>query len=87
MSSNAMLTTEDNPFNPHHQFDEWRQFDERKGYHTLSLLARVTVTSSDLSEVDQELALDLAIDEIVEMNVTGNYKKVFPLDQNDQGED
>lgn len=75
--SKAMVTTKDNPFSPFTQFDEWRRFDEMKGYHTLSLLARVTHTSTDLSEVDQELALDLAVEEIVHFNVTGNYIKVY----------
>lgn len=75
--SKAMVTTEDNPFSPFSQFEEWYAFDTRHGYHTLSLLARLAYTSHNLSEADQDLALDTAIDEIVSENVTGNYKKVF----------
>ena len=72
----AMLTTVDNPFNPFTHFDEWYQWDEAAGYHTTSFLARIARTSDDLSEADQELAIDLAIDEIVRENVLGLYRKV-----------
>ena len=82
MSNEVMITTEDNPFSPFDQFEQWYTFDRKKGYHTPSLLARTTHTSSTLSIVDQERAIDLAIDEIVEMNVTGLYKKVKRSDYN-----
>lgn len=71
-----MLTTTDNPFNPFTDFDEWYAFDERAGYHTCSYLARVTRSSDALSEADQDLAYERAIDDIVELNVLGIYKKV-----------
>lgn len=71
-----MLTTVDNPFDPFTQFDEWNSWDTRHGYHTLSFLARIVKTSTDLSDADQDFAIECAIDEIVEFNVTGVYKKV-----------
>lgn len=71
-----MLTTVDNPFNPFTQFDEWRSYDERLGYGTLSFLARIVKTSDDLSEADQSLAIEQAIDEIVTINALGLYRKV-----------
>lgn len=71
-----MLTTIDNPFNPYTQFDEWYEFDVQAGYYTTSFLARITKTSDELSEVDQDLALEQAIDEIIRENVLGIYKKV-----------
>ena len=75
--SNTMLTTVDNPYDPFTQYDEWYQYDESHGYHTLSLLGRVANTSSELSDADQDQAYDDAVDEIVEENVLGLYKKVF----------
>jgi hypothetical protein len=72
-----MITTIDNPYDPFTQFDEWQAYDISMGYHTLSYLARIAVSSEELSEVDDELATDLAIDEIVNMNLLGIYKKVF----------
>lgn len=74
--SDYMLTTVDNPFNPFTEFDEWNAFDTRAGYHTLAYLARIVTTSHDLSDADQSLALDLAIDEIVQENILGIYRKV-----------
>ena len=71
-----MLTTVDNPFNPFTHYDEWNTWDEQAGYHTSSFLARVCVTSDELSEADQSLALEQAIDEIVDQNVLGIYKKI-----------
>lgn len=71
-----MLTTVDNPFNPFTRFDEWLEYDIRLGYNTSSFLARIVKFSSDLSEPDQALAVQHAIDEIVEENVSGMWTKV-----------
>ena len=74
--ADSMITTTDNPYNPLTQFAEWYAFDVAAGYHTCAYLARVTASSDELSEADQEDAIDRAIDEIVELNVLGIYKKV-----------
>ncbi len=71
-----MLTTVDNPYNPFTHFDEWNAYDTGAGYHTLSFLARVTVTSLELSEADQAVALETAMDEIIFENVSGVHRKV-----------
>lgn len=71
-----MLTTIDNPYNPFTQFDEWFAFDESKGYHSCAYLARIAKTSDELSEADEGKAIELAIDEIVSLNILGIYKKV-----------
>ena len=72
----SMLTTTDNPYDPFDDYDEWYAYDNSKGYNTPGLLARITITSDELSEPDQYLAIDQAIDEIVSENVSGIYKKV-----------
>jgi hypothetical protein len=71
-----MLTTVDNPFNPFTHFDEWYAFDEAAGYKTTAFLARIVRTSDDLSDADQHVAIEAAIDEIVRENVLGVYRKV-----------
>lgn len=71
-----MLTTIDNPFNPFTQFDEWYSYDVSKGYNTCAYLARVTKSSDELSDDDQAIAIDNAMNEIVELNLLGNYIKV-----------
>lgn len=72
----CMLTTLDNPYNPFTQFNEWFAFDTQKGYHTCSYLARIAKTSNDLSDADNEAAIDEAMNEILRFNLTGNYIKV-----------
>ena len=72
----SMLTTIDNPYNPFTEFDEWLSFDIAKGYNTCGYLARIAMSSDELSDTDQSLAIEQAIDEIVEMNVNGLYIKV-----------
>lgn len=71
-----MLTTIDNPFNPFTHPDEWQEFDEAAGYNTREFLARVVRTSDELSEADQDLALEQGIQEIVSENVSGIYRKI-----------
>jgi len=71
-----MLTTYDNPFDPWTQFQQWFAYDTRLGYHTASLLARIARTSDELSDADQRLAIQQAIDEIVRENVSGMHRKI-----------
>lgn len=72
----SMLTTLDNPFNPFTDFDDWYAFDVNNGYHSCAYLARISKTSDELSEADEAIAIESAIDEIVKLNITGIYTKV-----------
>lgn len=72
----VMLTTVDNPFDPITEFDEWYNYDESKGYCTSGYLARIAITSNDLGNLAQDQAIEDAIDEIIQMNPDGFYKKV-----------
>lgn len=71
-----MVTTVDNPWDPFTQFLEWYTFDTVSGYNTCGYLARLTRSSSELSEPDQRVAINQAVEEIVRENVLGIYKKV-----------
>jgi hypothetical protein len=75
-STEYMLTTVDNPFDPWTQFQQWYAFDTRLGYHSAALLARVAKTSDELSDTDQRFAMQIAIEEIVRENVSGMHRKV-----------
>jgi hypothetical protein len=81
MITESMLTTNDNPFDPFDDYDNWLAFDINNGYNTSAYLARITITSNELSEQDQLIAIDNAIDEIISENVSGNYKKISRLIQ------
>ncbi len=72
----AMLTTIDNPHSPFTEWDKWLAYDLHAGYNTSGFLARIANVSHELSEKDFNLAIDQAIDEIVNENVLGIYLKV-----------
>lgn len=77
-----MLTTSDNPYDPFTQFDEWYEFDRSNGYYTCEYLARIAQTSNELSDEDENVEIQNAIDEIIKENVLGIYKKVKRSDFN-----
>jgi hypothetical protein len=72
----TMLTTIDNPFSPFDDFKAWYSYDVSYGHYTCSFLARILNDSDQLSEADQDLAVVLAIEEIMKENVSGIYRKV-----------
>lgn len=76
MTTKCALTTIDNPYNPFEQFTSWYLFDEEKGYHSSSYLGRVARTSDLLSEEENDLEVERAIDEIIKYDFRNIYKKV-----------
>lgn len=80
MIEQYMLTTFDNPFNPFEQFTSWFLFDVEKGYNTCSHLARIAKLSDDLSEEEEMIETERAIDSIIEHDFMNIYKKVSRKD-------
>lgn len=76
VQNESMLSTYDNPYNPFLDFKAWYFFDVSRGYNTLALLDRIVITSDVLSPADQELAEEMAIDEIIFENISGAHIKV-----------
>lgn len=72
----SMLTTIDNPYNPFTEFDKWYNYDVIHGYNSCDYLARISKTSEELPENLNQIEIERAIDEIVELNVNGMYTKV-----------
>ena len=75
-SEEYMITTIDNPYDPFTEFESWYAFDEQNGYHTNGLLARLALTSDELSDEENDLAIDHAVDDIFEL-FPGMYRKVY----------
>jgi hypothetical protein len=71
-----MLTTDDNPYDPFTQWDDWNAWDQAAGYHTTAYLARIVRTSHELPDAVQSQAIEDAIDEIMDLNISGKYKRV-----------
>lgn len=70
-----MLTTVDNPYDPFTEWDSWYAFDEQNGYHTCGLLGRLALTSVYLSEEENIIEINHAINTILEL-FPGMYKTV-----------
>ena len=75
-SNECRLTTIDNPFDPFTQFDDWFLFDTEKGYNSCSRLDRITNLSDEMSEVEVNIEVERAIDEIIKYDFLNIYKKV-----------
>lgn len=76
MSTECMLSTIDNPFDPFEQFDDWFMFDLEKNYNSCSYLARIVDLSDDMTQREVDIETERAIDEIVSTNPLGIYIKV-----------
>ena len=72
----CMLTTFDNPYNPFEQFTSWFLFDVEKGYDSCAYLGRIARTSDQLSDEENNLEVERAIDEIIKYDFRNIYKKV-----------
>jgi len=70
------LTTNDNPFDPFEDFDNWFLYDIEKGYNSCSMLDRIVVIQDNYSEVDISNAIETAINNIIKYDFTDSYKKV-----------
>lgn len=73
------ITTFDNPFSPFTQFDEWYQYDMLMGYDTLGILARMTMSSNQLSEADQKRIIESAMIDLIKL-FPKTYKLVLEED-------
>ena len=72
MKRQWLLTTTDNPFNPHTHWDEWYTEDLKLGHDTCGLLSRVG-NQRGLYSYDNEL---IAMREIVSHNLSGVHVMV-----------
>ena len=72
----VMLTTTDNPYDPFTQFDDWYRFDIDAGYDSCGLLDRCCKSSNDLSEIENKIEIENAINEICKYNLSGKHIKV-----------
>ena len=72
----AMLTTDDNPFDPFNDFNNWFMFDVSKGYNSCAYLSRIAKTSEQFTDEENYSEIERAIDEIIKYDFLNIYKKV-----------
>lgn len=62
------LTTNDNPFNPFTQWDQWFFYDSMvRGYCTCERLSRKAKTSDQLPDETNDIEIEAAMDELIEV--------------------
>lgn len=76
MMTECKLTTNDNPYDPFTNFDDWFAFDTEKGYDSSSRLMRIADIKDDFTEKEQNDEIERAIDQIIKYDFTDTYKKV-----------
>ena len=74
------ITTIDNPYDPFEEFTSWNNFDVLKGYNSSAYLARISKTSEQLSDEENDAEIERAIDEIIKYDFMNIYKKVKKTD-------
>lgn len=70
------LTTRDNPYDPFEQFVPWFMYDVEKGYNSCDYLARLANTSDLLSDEENDIEVERAIDEIIRIDPMNIYQKI-----------
>lgn len=72
----CFLTTFDNPYSPYEKFEEWYRYDTDHGYNSSGLLMRLAETSSQFTDNENAYEIEKAIDRIIAVDPTNNYKKL-----------
>ena len=75
MDYECKLTTIDNPYDPFEEFDLWNLFDKEHNYNSCEYLMRIANVSDEMSQLEIDIELERAIDEIIALNPIGIYKK------------
>lgn len=76
-SKTARLSTVDNPYNPFTQWEDWLNYDLTAQHDTCAVLSRHCYTSDMLTDEENRAEVNRAIDEIVAMDPTNQFIKVY----------
>ncbi len=72
----SLLTTEDNPFDPFDDFENWYIYDQDHHHFCCEKLAEKVGDLNDSNEVEKIKITESAIDYIVTNDMLHKYKKV-----------
>ena len=72
----VMLSTVDNPYDPFDNFSSWYMYDVESGYNSCAYLARITKTSEQFTDTENDEEIERAIDEIIQYDFRNIYVKV-----------
>lgn len=71
-----MLTTKDNPYNPHEDYDAWLMWDHEHGYYTQELLAHIAPIDDYQTPQAYAIILSEAINQIIASDPLDIYEIV-----------
>lgn len=75
-SPTYMLTTVDNPFDPFDDWNSWLNYDLSHGYNCCALVARLSLANDSLTERENALLDNFAIDEIIASDVSDVFTRI-----------
>ena len=73
-----MLSTVDNPYNPHHDYNQWLQWDHDHGYYTQEYVARLINIAADMDQHESADLIEMVHQEILDVDALGVYMLVTP---------
>ena len=82
LTTDHMLTTIDNPYDPFEQFASWFSFDIEKGYNTCGRLARFVQISDEMTQKERDEEIERAMNKMIEIDFMNIYILVTPKTAN-----
>ena len=76
MEDKYMITTYDNPYNPMEDYDKWLDFDMLHGYNSQSRGARLLKLKPGMSDAEEQIAFNKAVDRLIEIDPLCIYTKI-----------
>lgn len=76
MNRKVGITTVDNPYNQFDDFTNWFLYDTEKGYYTSNAVARLTNLTDDMTQLEEDIEVERAIDRLIEIDPFDLYTKV-----------
>lgn len=76
MTKQFALSTFDNPFNPFTDYNSWLSFDKEKDYNSSERLMRVAKITEEMSDVEETIEIERAIDTIIKNDFLNIFIKV-----------
>jgi hypothetical protein len=72
-----MLTTNDNPYDPFVDFDQWFMYDTDHKYNSSGVMMRIAHIEPDMTEEEENIEIERAIDQIIKYDFTDTYAKAI----------
>lgn len=76
----SLITTRDNPYNPHTDYDKWYIWDMDHGYNTPQYQARLINLPVDALDYIVDIAIDQSLVYMIENDLFDIYKVIKPND-------